>query len=289
MSAHPERVMDHCCLLGEAPGWDDRERRLLFVDILRGHVHWYDPENGKLETVDIGISVGAAAPRACGGDLVLALANGFATFDPAAGSFGPLHPFADEGLPGSRLNDGKCDPAGRFWAGTRSDLPEARRGGLYRFDPDGTVTTILRGVGTSNGLDWSEDGRTFYYIDSAASGVDAFDFDLESGALYNRRRFVDIAPEDGTPDGMTVDTEGGIWVALLGGAAVRRYTRDGRLDLVIRFPVSLVTSCAFAGPKLDQLYVTTAAHRLSRPEALAGALFRCETGFRGRPFATYAG
>jgi len=187
------------------------------------------------------------------------------------------------------MNDGKCDPAGRFWAGTRSDTPQARRGGLYRFDPDGTVTTVLGGVGTSNGLEWSEDGGTLYYIDSAMGAVDAFDFDLGSGALQNRRRFVEIGPGDGTPDGMTIDTEGGIWVALLGGAAVRRYTRDGLLDQVIEFPVSLVTSCAFGGPNLDELYVTTAAHRLKSPEIFAGSLFRCETGFRGRALRSYAG
>jgi sugar lactone lactonase YvrE len=119
--------------------------------------------------------------------------------------------------------------------------------------------------------------------------VDAFDFDLGSGALQNRRRFVEIGPGDGTPDGMTIDTEGGIWVALLGGAAVRRYTRDGLLDQVIEFPVSLVTSCAFGGPNLDELYVTTAAHRLKSPETFAGSLFRCETGFRGRALRSYAG
>ena len=288
MSPTPRLALDHRCHLGEAPAWDARERRLLFVDILRGHIHWYDPATAQLETAEVGQSVGAVVPREKGG-YMLALASGFAAFDRASGQLGPLHPIEANDLPGTRLNDGKCDPAGRFWAGTRSDLPQANGATLHRLDLDGSVTMALTGVGTSNGLDWSDDGRRFYFIDTPTGGVDVFEFDASSGTLGTRQRLIDIARADGVPDGMTLDSEGGIWVALLGGGAIRRYTIEGVLDLQIDFPVSLVTSCAFGGEELDELYVTSAAHRLTQVEPLAGSLFQCETGFRGRPARMYKG
>ena len=284
----PEPVMEHRCLLGEGPVWDAREQRLVFVDILEGLVHRVDTATGELETFPVGKPVGAAVPRA-GGGLALATARGFATLDPASGRVATIAEIEPEAVPGSRMNDGKCDPAGRFWAGTQSDVPAQRAGSLYRLDPDGTLTRMLSGIGTSNGLDWSDDGATFYYIDTPTGAIDVFDFDLAAGTIANRRRFVAIADEDGVPDGMTLDAEGGIWVALFRGGAIRRYAPDGTLDAVVAFPVSLVTSCAFGGPNLDELYVTSAAHRLSGPEPLAGSLFRFSPGMRGRPATCFGG
>jgi len=286
VSVVPEVVLDHRCLLGEGPAWVETERRLIFVDILRGHLHRLDPATCELETIDVGEPIGAAVPRASGG-LVLATESGFVALD----DLGELKPLCRvvEDLPGNRMNDGKCDPAGRFWAGTQSDVPEVGGGGLYRLDVDGTATRMLGGIGTSNGLDWTDDGETLYYIDTATGGVDVFDFDADHGTLSGRRRFIDIPPEAGLPDGMTLDDEGGLWIALFGGSAVHRYTPDGTLDAVVEYPVSLVTSCAFGGPDLDELYVTSAGHMLSSPEPLAGSLFRCRPGVRGRPCVSYLG
>jgi sugar lactone lactonase YvrE len=263
--------------------WDARDRRLLFVDILAGEVHRLDPESGRLETIAVGEPVGAVAPRSRGG-LVLATRDGFAGLEGDA--LTPLHAVREE-APGARMNDGKCDRAGRFWAGTQSDAPEQRRGGLYRLDGAG-VGRVLNGVGISNGLDWSIDGSTFYYVDSESHGIDTFDFDVDSGTLSGRRRFVDVPPELGLADGLTVDAEGGIWLAIFFASRIHRYTPEGRLDAVVEFPVSLVTSCAFGGDELADLYVTSAAHRLRDPEPLAGALFRLDVGVSGRPSTPFA-
>ena len=283
-----EPVLAHRCMLGEGPVWDARERRLIFVDILDGLVHSVDPTTAELETLAVGEPVGAAVPRERGG-LVLATRSGFALVDPRDRRITPLREIDEGPIPGNRMNDGKCDARGRFWAGTQSDESERRAGGLYRLEADGSATRVLGGIGISNGLDWSEDGRTFYFIDTPTRAIDAFDFDPEPGALSRRRRVVEIPAEHGLPDGMTIDAEGGLWVAMFGGSAVHRYAPDGSLDRVVSLPVSLVTSCAFGGPDLDELYVTSAAHRLSAPEPLAGSLFRLSPGTHGRPAWCFAG
>jgi sugar lactone lactonase YvrE len=186
-----------------------------------------------------------------------------------------------------RMNDGNCDAAGRFWAGTMAIDEHEGAGALYRLDPDGRVHTMVDRVSISNGIDWSEDGRLMYYIDSPTQSVDVFDFDLASGTIANRRSFVRIDPVDGTPDGLTLDAEGFVWVALWGGGAVRRYASDGTLDSIVTVAAPHVTSCAFGGRDLGDLYITTAriklsdAERSSRP--LAGGLFRTRPGVHGRP------
>lgn len=287
MSIAPEVVGRHRCLLGEGPAWLTDEQRLLYVDILRGQLHWFDPATDALETVDVGEPIGAAVPRASGGTM-LATETGFvARADD--GRLTTVWRIEDEGMPGNRMNDGKCDLAGRFWAGTLSDVPELCGGGLYKLDLDGAVARMVDGIGASNGLDWTDDGRTLYYIDTETGRIDLFDFDNENGTLHNRRTFVDVPPEVGLPDGMTLDAEGGLWVAMFSGSVVHRYTSAGVLDAVIDFPVSLVTSCAFGGPDLDVLYVTSAAHRLTKFEPLAGLLFRCRPGVKGRPCWSYRG
>ena len=288
MNQRPEVVLEHRCRLGEGPAWDATSQRLIFVDILEGCVHRLDPVTHELETITVGLPVGAAVPRKAGG-IAVAAGMGFLTIDPVSGRVVPLVDVPEEDVPGARMNDGKCDPEGRFWAGTQSDQPERGAGALYRLDIDGTATEVLKGIGTSNGLDWSLDGETFYYIDTATGRVDAFDFDGERGTLSGRRPFVVVPPDVGLPDGLTVDNEGGLWVAMFGGSAVHRYRSDGTLDAVVRLPVSLVTSCAFGGRGLDELYVTTAAHRLSRDEPLAGSLFRFRPGVAGRACSGFAG
>jgi len=185
-----------------------------------------------------------------------------------------------------RFNDGKPDPWGNFWAGTMAwDEQNGPPCGLYRLAPDGAVTELFGGVGLSNGLDWTDDRRLFYYADSLAGGVDVFDTDPDTGALSGRRRFVSVS--GGLPDGLTLDAEGGLWLAVWGSGELRRYTPDGRLDTVVSLPVSQVTSAAFGGDGLRTLYITTARENFTPADLAAqphaGDIFACTPGVVGRP------
>jgi sugar lactone lactonase YvrE len=276
--------------LGEGPVWDSTTGCLYFVDILRGHVHCTDASRA-CRTIPIGRMVGAVAATD-GGDLVLAVQGGFARLDLATGHVSPIANL-DGGRPDIRMNDGKCDPAGRFWAGTMALDERPNAGGLYRLDSDGRVHTMLTGVSISNGLDWSDDGRVMYFIDSPTRAVDAFDFDARTGAIANRRTVVRIDPGAGVPDGMTLDADGCLWVALWGGAAVHRYTPAGVLDAAVAVPTTYPTSCTFGGPDLRDLYITTAAVKLSARERAeqpsAGGVFLARPGVRGRPAHRFGG
>jgi len=284
-------VLDARAELGEGPVWDERGGALYFVDIMRGRVNRFDPADGSRRVYDIGVAVGALAPTDAG-DFVLATADGFARLDPIAGAVRPIAK-VEADRPGNRMNDGKCDPAGRFWAGTMALDEHAGAGALYRLDPDGAVHTMLRDVTISNGLDWSGDARTMYYIDSGRRSVDAFDFDAASGSIANRRTLVRVAERDGVPDGMTLDADGCLWVALWGGGAVHRYGPDGALEAIVRLPVQHVTCCAFGGCELRDLYITTAAIKLSDRERAeqphAGGVFLARPGVRGRPANRFNG
>ena len=166
-------------------------------------------------------------------------------------------------------------------------------GSLYRLDPDGTVHTMVTGVGISNGIDWSPDRTHMYYVDSLTQRIDQFDFDLATGAIANRRELATIDANDGCPDGLAVDAEGAIWVALWGGSALHRYLPDGRLDRILRVPVSHPTTCAFGGPALEDLYITSATVKLSdserRLQPFGGAVMRCRPGVTGRAAHPYGG
>jgi sugar lactone lactonase YvrE len=193
------------------------------------------------------------------------------------------------------MNDGKCDSAGRFWAGTMAYDFTPGAAALYRLDRDFKVTTMVNRVTLSNGLDWTEDDRSMYYIDSLAHGIDAFDFDAREGTIGRRRRLVEI-PSDSTaptgetvPDGMTLDAEGFLWVAVFGSSEVRRYSPLGDVDCIVRLPVCAVTSCAFGGEELTELYITSNVVFDDGREPLAGAVFRCTPGVRGRPARVFAG
>ena len=191
------------------------------------------------------------------------------------------------------MNDGKCDHSGRFWSGTLALDEQRPVGALYRLDPSGEVTKVLSGVTVSNGLGWSPDQRTFYYIDSRTQRVDAFSHDPESGRIARRRLLVAIPSREGTPDGLTVDVEGHLWVALWDGSVVRRYTPQGKQEYEVRLPASRVTSCAFGGDDLADLYVTSATTGLApsdlRSQPHAGAVFVIRPGMRGLPTDTFAG
>ena len=277
-------VLDVRAELGEGPIWDPASECLYFVDIHRGHLHRYDPRTETSRVYDVGRKVGAAV-LGSGDDLILAVQGGFVRFTPATGETTPLAD-VEANRPDLRMNDGKCDPAGRFWAGSMA-LDEGRgAGALYRLDPDGRVHTMLRDVTISNGLDWTDAGR-MYYVDSPTHTVDVFDFDLASGAIENRRAFVRIPTDRGIPDGLTLDADAFVWVALWGGGAVHRYAPDGSLAAVIRVPATYVTSCTFGGTDLGDLYITTATIKLSPQERIdhpqAGGVFRVRPGPKGRP------
>lgn len=284
---HPavELVLDARADLGEGPRWDAARQRLLWVDIMRGRVHAFAPSTGACRYVAVGRPVGALA-GARDGSLMLAVAGGFARLDLDSETF-EMQAAAEADRPQNRMNDGACDGAGRFWAGTMALDEGPGAGALYRLDPDLTVHTMLTGVSISNGLDWSLDGRRMYYVDSPTRRIDVFDFELATGSIANRRTFVDVPADAGVPDGLTLDAEGFVWLALWGGAALRRYAPDGTLERVVPLPVTHPTSCAFGGAGLDELYVTSARRPLSAEEKArqpqAGGVFRLRPGVVGRP------
>lgn len=273
-------------LLAEGPVWDARSSCLRWVDIHRGRVHRFDPVSGVDTFFEVGEDVGTVAVRAAGG-LVVATTTGLYTCLEDGGRRTLLHA-VDTDPPGGRFNDGKADPWGRFWAGTMLDDPHGACA-LYRLDPDHSLHTMVTGVSCSNGLAWSPDGTTMYYIDTQTGGVDAFDHTPSTGALSRRRRIVDI--DRGWPDGMTVDADGCLWVALWDGWAVRRYAPDGRLLATVEVPAQRVTSCAFGGPTLSTLYITTARVGLRdfTDQPSAGSLFAVEPGVAGLPAGEWAG
>jgi len=284
-AADVELVLDARADLGEGPRWDAARQRLLWVDIMRGRVHAFTPSTGACRNIAVGRPVGALA--SCrDGSLVLAVAGGFARLDLDSQKF-EMQAAAEADRPQNRMNDGACDGAGRFWAGTMALDEGPGAGALYRLDPDLTVHTMLTGVSISNGLDWSLDGRRMYYVDSPTRRIDVFDFDLATGSIANRRMFVEVPADAGIPDGLTVDAAGYVWLALWGGAALRRYAPDGTLERVVPLPVTHPTSCAFGGAALDELYVSSARRPLTAEEKArqpqAGGVFRLRPGVAGRP------
>lgn len=255
MTGEPWSIFDpRECQLGEGPHYDERTGRVWWVDILGRRVLWRsfdEPDNiGEIATP---AHVGAAVPRRNGG-MVACVPSGAIGID-EAGIWHELarYPVVRESV---RSNDAKADPQGRLWLGTMSYDEGTGEGALYRLDPGSEApVTVLPHVTVSNGLGWSRDGSTMYYIDSPTGRVDAYEFDTAAGALGERRTFATI--EEGVPDGMCVDAQGGVWVAVWNGSRVQRHRPDGSLDRVLRLPVPKVTSCAFAGPELSTLIVTT--------------------------------
>ena len=275
--------------LGEGPCWDNRSGVLLFVDITRGELHRYDPARGATQSIALGQEIGAAVPRTSGG-LVVALRDGVATLE--NGELRWIAPIESQNH-SNRANDAKCDSKGRLWVGTMAFDMAPAAGSLYRVDVDHSWHRAVAETTISNGIAWSPDDSRMYYIDSGTRRVDVFDFDPESGELTSRRPFIQFVESDGVPDGMTVDADGAVWVAMWGGACLRRIAPSGREIDRIELPVTQVTSCAFGGPDLTDLYVTTARIGLSSSEVaaqpLAGALFRCMPGVRGLPVSAFLG
>ncbi|MFI8187664.1 SMP-30/gluconolactonase/LRE family protein [Streptomyces sp. NPDC085946] len=268
--------------LGEGPTWDAAAGRLLWIDILGSRVHTYDPVSGRRTVRGTDQHVGAVKPRA-GGGLVLNLRDGVALLDDD-GTFRWLH---RDPVPGRRANDAAVAPDGALWAGTMR-YDEAPGGGtLSRITGDGTVEPVLGDVTVSNGTGWSPDGRLMYYIDTPTRRIDVFDH--ADGRVSDRRTLARVEDGAGFPDGLTVDADGCVWVALWDGAALRRYTPDGVLDRVIELPVPRVTACAFGGPDLTDLYVTTARVGLDAPHPLAGSLLVVPGAGKGLAQPAFAG
>jgi sugar lactone lactonase YvrE len=268
--------------LGEGPTWDPATGRLMWLDILGMRVHTYDPATGRRTVRTTEQHVGAVKPRA-GGGLVLNLRDGVGLLDPDD-TFRWLH---HEPVAGRRANDAAVAPDGSLWAGTMR-YDEAPGGGtLTRLTGDGTAQTVLSDVTVSNGTGWSPDGRLMYYVDTPTRRVDVFDHDGER--VHGRRPFVEIEEGAGFPDGLTVDAEGCVWVALWDGGAVRRYTPDGALDRVIQLPAPRTTACAFGGADLTDLYITTARVGLSAPHPLSGSLLVVPGAGKGLPQPAFQG
>ena len=286
----PEVLCQHDAFVGEGPVWDPRIGKLIWVDIPNGIIFTTDPARGETVSRDLGRAIGIALPRSAGG-YVAAMQDGFYTLaeDGRTELIAPV----EATNPATRLNDGEVDPQGRLWAGTMGWEAEPGAGALYRLDTDGTVTKMVDGVTISNGLGWSPDGSVMYYVDTVTLRVDMFDFDPVSGDIANRREFVTIRHGGGRPDGLTVDSEGAVWVATWPGYGVHRYLPDGTLDAVIPMPVSNVSSIELGGPDLRDAFITTAWELLSDAEhaaqPLAGSLFRTRVEVPGQPRVPFAG
>ncbi len=277
--------------LGEGPVWDEVRGVLWWVDITAGLVRRFDPSTGDDREMDVGAPVGAVALRR-DGTLLAALADGLATLDLDGGSLQMLLRLdADEGR--LRCNDGKCDPAGRFWVGRMALDAAPGAGTLLCVDPDLAVSTSLTGLTIPNGLGWSPDGRTMYFIDSTWLEVRAYPYDPAAGTLGDGRILARFPDDGSVPDGLTVDEEGHLWVARWGGSCVDRVAPDGSIVDRIELPVTRVTSCTFGGADLGDLYITTARGDANTAdlvrEPLAGGLFRCRPGVRGLPPVRFAG
>jgi sugar lactone lactonase YvrE len=279
--------------LGEGALWDAANNRLLWVDILEKRVGLFDPEKSSSRILQLDSFVGTVVTSAKG-DLMVAIREGFARLDPSSGRISDLLSPEGHDPATTRFNDGKCDPAGRFWAGTMSISESPGGGALYSLESGGKIRKWLENISISNGIVWSPDCRHMYYIDTPTRVVADFEYDPGTGSIRNRRVAVEVPKEMGYPDGMTIDAEGMLWVALWDGSAVGRWDpRSGRLLGKVAISASHATSCAFGGPGLETLYITSARTGLSAAEIerepLAGDIFAVQMDVPGTPAFVYGG
>ncbi len=279
-----EQVTDPVAYHGEGPVWSARWGGLRWVDMLAGDVLSLHSD-GTTGRRHVGAVAAALRPRTRGG-AVIGVERGFALEEPD-GTLTTLPELWSD--PELRMNEGGCDPEGRFYCGSMAYAKTPGAAALYRLDPDGSTRVILDGVTISNGLEWNPDGSRAYYNDTDTYRVDVFDYDPDAG-LLNRRPLVHLSQGEGRPDGLTVDAEGCVWVALNHSGTVRRYTPEGVPDAVVELPTRQVTACTFGGDRLDRLYLTTSRDNLPVGEdPLAGSLFMAEVGVRGLPVREFAG
>lgn len=283
-----EPVTSNRAELGEGPVWDDTTSRLVWVDITGKRILSTDPSTGSTESVDAPSQVGAVGLVKSGG-FVAALEDGLYLEGPSAGAadgdveqwlcLAPIEPHDAT----TRMNDGKCDPTGAFVGGTMARDGREGTASLYRIDPSGAVQRLLSGLTISNGLAWTADGAAMYHIDTPTRTVMRYAYDPSAVPLTAGRSVVEIPKSHGFPDGMTLDADGCLWVAFWEGHSVRRYTPEGVLDAIVDLPVGRVTACAFGGPNLDTLFITTAVAEAGdgADEPEAGALFAAAVGVAG--------
>lgn len=280
-----EQITDRCSYHGEGPFWDDQASRLRFVDMLAGDVLTLLP-TGTVTRRHIDDVAAVVRAREAGG-YVVAVEHGFALLDADWNRVETVQAFRSPSL---RMNEGGCDPQGRFYCGSMAYDLSPGAGSLYRLDSDLTVHRALESVSIPNGLQWSADGTRAFHADTGTGRIDVYDFDAAEGRLLNPRPFVAVDEGDGAPDGTAIDDEGGLWVALWGGGAVRRYDTGGVLSEVVELPATYVTACAFGGAGSSELWITTSLQGPgAAAEPAAGALFNVSVGARGVEQAKFAG
>ena len=281
----PESILKAGNVIGEGPRWNGAEQRLYWVDFIENqNIHSFHPATQELRTYATEAPVTALGFRRTG-DLIVATQGQIAAFNLATKKLSSV--ISVEERPSMRLNDGSVDREGRFWVGSmHTEKQQEPHGSLYRFDPDGSVHTMDAGFTVSNGLGWSPDQRTFYFIDTFRRVVNAYDYSAPAGSIGNRRVFAHTQESDGYPDGLAVDAAGHVWVAFWGGWKIIRYDPDGKSEREIRFPVANPTALAFGGRDLDELYVTTARLALTKEQLaeqpMAGDLFRVRLNIQGQ-------
>nr|WP_239534261.1 SMP-30/gluconolactonase/LRE family protein [Thalassobacillus pellis] len=284
--------VDARATLGEGPSWDEANRLLYWVDIEGKKVFVYNPAVNENKTIEMDQMVGAIVPRS-GNEAVIAMEKGLQFMNTKTGE---LHPISDpeSDIQENRFNDGKCDPEGRFWAGTMSFDAKEGNGSLYCLETDQNITKKIGNVTISNGLAWSPDNRYMYYIDTPTRKVDRYEYDLETGDINNPVTVVEIPEGQGNPDGMTIDAEGNLWIAHWGGARISVWNpENGELQKIIPVPALNVTSCVFGGDELNELYITTASTGMTEEDLRkyphAGGLFKLKTTVKGSPTYSYKG
>ena len=258
-------------ILGEGPVWDSRAGILYWVDIKRPAVYRFDPRVGQTGHWPMSRPVGCIAPTRSAEHLIFADTDGVGLLNLTTGLIVRIAD-VEQHQPHNRFNDGKVDPNGNLWAGTMHEPCKEPTGSLYRLSSDGTVRQAAAGFTCSNGLGWSPDGSTMYLTDSVVRTIWAYDCDLDRGELGERRAFATLAQNDGLPDGLTVDVEGGVWSAIWDGGRLIRFALDGTIDREVRLPVKRPTSCTFGGPDLKTLYITSASVDLDAQTLLGGPL-----------------
>ncbi|HET7718041.1 MAG TPA: SMP-30/gluconolactonase/LRE family protein [Bauldia sp.] len=286
-----ELLLDCRNLHGEGILWNPADGRVWWTDIHGKHLWWYEPESRRAGSIPMADRVCCFAPRRSGG-FIVAFAKSVAFYDPASGVTKEIHSF-EPNKTGTRLNDGRTDRQGRFIAGGMNEAGGSETSSVLRVDPDGSVTTILDGVGCANSTCFTPDGRQMYFADSFVGTIWAYDYDPATGTPSNPRVLNDFKGEPGIPDGSCVDAEGAVWNAEWNGRRVVRVMPDGRIDRVIEVPAPKVTCCTFGGPDLDTLYITTSRLEMA-PEELAaepssGSLYVFKPGVRGVVDAPFAG
>jgi len=276
-------------IIGEGPLWNWREQAIYWIDIDGKKVQRYYPDSKVYESFDMPIKVCLMAFRKKGG-MIFGAEDGFYFWDSKTQKMDFItHP--EKGKKEARFNDGKVDRSGRLWAGTMTF--EGATSSLYRMDADLSVNKMVSEVTIANGVGWSPDNKTMYFVDSIRYVINAFDYDLDTGEISNQRPFVQMDAEFGIPDGLTVDSEGYVWCAIYGAWKVMRYDPSGKVAAEIKMPVSKPSSCMFGGKNLNNLYVTSISEGLSETDLadqpMAGDLFMIKTDVKGLPEPDFAG